>query len=105
MSRNSQAGTTLMETVMAMAIMSVMMFAAMTATSTALRQTTLNADRQFATQKAIGMLEELRALVQVENGTTITVLDNYDDGTGNKPFLTTQKITDPAAPVSGNRQI
>jgi len=36
-------------------------------------------DRAFATQKAIQMMEELRALVEgaeVQNGNTINVLDN-----------------------------
>ena len=69
-----------------------------------MQRTRDNVNRQFATQKAISMLEELRALIQTQSGTTTIVLDDYDNGVTNVTLLTTQlNVTDPAHPASGNR--
>jgi hypothetical protein len=66
-----------------------------------------NMNKQFAMQKAVSMLEELRALVQVEGqGNNAAVLDSFDDGVTNQTILTTQKnILQPGEPASGNRKI
>ena len=104
--KHSQRGMTLVEVLVSIAIVAVILAMASVMTSTALRGTQDNVNRQFATQKAMSMLEELRALIQTQSGTTTIVLDDYDDGTTNQPLLTTQRgITDPAHPTSGNKRV
>ncbi|MGQ0645891.1 MAG: type IV pilus modification PilV family protein [Elusimicrobiota bacterium] len=60
-------------------------------------------NKAFAAEKASQMMEELRSLVESSGAAGISVLDDYDDGTANKPVLTTESsVTDPAHPLSGN---
>ena len=102
--RASQRGMTLAEALAAIAIVGIIIAFSTGVVTQALRRTQDNLNKQFATQKAISMLEELRALVQTESGATEVVLDDFDDGTTNQVLLTTQSgITDPAHPTSGNR--
>lgn len=95
---------TLPEVLVALAIVAIILAFSSTMITTALRGTQDNINKQFATQKAISMLEELRAVVQSESGATAVVLDDYDDGTTNQLFLTTQKVADPSDPASGNKK-
>jgi prepilin-type N-terminal cleavage/methylation domain-containing protein len=100
----NQRGMTLAEALAAMAIVGIIIGFSTTMVTTVLRGTQDNLNKQFATQKAISILEELRALVQTESAATEVVLDDFDDGTTNQVLLTTQTgITDPAHPTSGNR--
>lgn len=104
--RRNQRGMTLVEALVALAIVATVVGSTATLVSRTLRGTRDNINRQFAAQKAISILEELRALIQIEDGATTVVLDDYDDGTTSQPLLTTQKgITDPAHPASGNAKI
>ncbi|HEV7766763.1 MAG TPA: hypothetical protein VGQ76_17315, partial [Thermoanaerobaculia bacterium] len=108
--RKTQNGMSLAEVLVGLAILSIMILTTITATTTALRLTKNNVNKEFATQKAISMLEELRSLVQTASGSTLTFLDAYDDGTENKFILTTQNQikekeedkTQPADLISGN---
>ena len=101
-----QSGMTLVEALVAMAIVGVIVISSTRLVATAMRATRDNLNRQFATQKAISMLEELRALIQTQSGATTIVLDDYDNGVTSIPLLTTQlNVTDPAHPTSGNRPI
>lgn len=101
--KRRQRGMTLVEVLVSLAIVAVIVAFSTTMVSTVLRGTQDNINKQFATQKAMSMLEELRALIQTQSGTTTIVLDDYDDGTTNQPVLTTQRsITNPADPASGN---
>ncbi|HYI11420.1 MAG TPA: prepilin-type N-terminal cleavage/methylation domain-containing protein [Thermoanaerobaculia bacterium] len=101
--RRTERGMSLIEVLVALAILAVIVGFSARMTNMAMRGTRDNVNKQFATQKAISMLEELRALIQTQSGTTTIVLDNYDDGTTNQPLLTTQLgVTDPAAASSGN---
>ncbi|HEX7809698.1 MAG TPA: hypothetical protein VF608_13260, partial [Thermoanaerobaculia bacterium] len=94
---------TLVEVLVSLAIVAVIIAFTTSMVSTVLRGTQDNINKLFATQKAVSMLEELRALIQTQSGTTTIVLDDYDDGTTNRTVLTTQRtITDPADPASGN---
>jgi type II secretory pathway pseudopilin PulG len=94
----------LVEVLVALAILAIIITFSTTMISTALRGTQDNINKQFATQKAVSMLEELRALVQTDSGATAVVLDDYDDGTINQTILTTRDgVTNPADPASGNR--
>jgi hypothetical protein len=95
----------LAEALVALAIVGVIVVFSTTMISTALRGTQDNINKQLATQKAVSMLEELRALVQTDSGATAVVLDDYDDGTSNQTLLTTRSgVTDPSDPASGNTQ-
>jgi type II secretory pathway pseudopilin PulG len=112
--RKSQRGMSLAEVLVGLMILSVMILTTVTTTSTALSLTKNNVNKEFATQKAISMLEELRAVVQAQVGARVTVLDAYDDGTQNKFILTTQgqfpdttqtptpPVTQPEDLISGN---
>lgn len=104
MHRKNQEGMTLAEVLMAVALVAVMIFATMTLTSTSITATKNNMDKQFATQKAIAMLEELKALVQVNTGTQITVLDQYNKSSYLARLTTkgNEETDDPGAPISGN---
>ena len=103
--RTNQRGMTLAEVLVALAIVAIIVTFSSSMITTALRGTQDNINKQYATQKAISMLEELRALVQTDSGATAVVLDDYDDGTTNQLLLTTRRgLTDPADPASGNKQ-
>jgi len=66
--------------------------------------TKANKEKDFATQKAIQIVNELRAYVQGGGETHADMLDNYDDGIVSLPVLTTQKgVTEPADPLSENQ--
>lgn len=103
---NRQRGMSLAETLVAMGILAIIIGFSTTMISTALRGTQDNINKQFATQKAVSMLEELRALVQTDSGATAVVLDDYDDGTTNQTLLTTRGgISNPSDPASGNKKV
>ena len=105
MSRHAQRGMTLAEALVSIAITGMFVVVSTSMLTTAHRGTQDNINKQFATQKAISMLEELRSLVQSGSGTNAVVLDQFDDGVTNRMLLTTQStITDPASPASGNTQ-
>jgi len=105
--RKSERGMTLAEVLVSLAIVSVIVVFSGRMLSVAYRGTQINMNKQFATQKALSMLEELKALVQSEgDGANGSVLDSYDDGTTNQTILTTQSgVTKPDAPVSGNTDL
>ena len=107
MSRNdSQRGMSLAEALVAMGIVAIIVAFSTTMITTALRGTQDNINKQFATQKAVSMLEELRALIQTESGAAVVLLDDYDNGTTNVTKLTTRDdVTDPADPSSGNKRV
>jgi type II secretory pathway pseudopilin PulG len=88
--RNNERGMSLAEVLAGLAILSTLIVATLTVTTTALHQTKNNINKEFGTQKAISMLEELRSLVQASNANTLTFLDAFDDGTKNQVVLTTQ---------------
>jgi type II secretory pathway pseudopilin PulG len=101
--RREQRGMTLAETLVALGIVSGIIIMSSRMLTTAYRGTQDNINKQFATQKAVSMLEELRSLIQSQSATNAVVLDQFDDGVVNQPLLTTQAvITDPGDPASGN---
>ncbi len=95
---------TLVEVLVGIGILAVLIFASVSLTTSALHMTRMNLDRQFATEKAISILEELKSVAQnsaASNG-SIVVLDQYDDGTNTRDELTIQTGALPADPISGN---
>ncbi len=105
----SQAGFSLVELLIAVGIMAGLASTVMMARSYMAKQTVATSDKAYATQKAIQMFEELKALVNGSE-TSINLLDNYSDGTGYNAVLTTDKTVDtglasanPANSLSGNK--
>ena len=104
--KTKQRGLTLVEVLVSLGILGTIILFSVTMGTTAMRTTQNNSNKQFATQKAVAMMEELRALVQTVEGANAIVLDDFDDGTTNQTVLTTRKdVTDPADPASGNTRI
>lgn len=105
MRRHPQSGITLLEMLIALVMLSISMMAAVYFISASFQGTKHNSDKDFAIQKAIGILEEMKSLVEVNNGQDVTLLDDYDDGITFDPILTIQDgVTDPKHPASGNFQ-
>ncbi len=104
MHRNER-GMTLAEVLVSIGILAILIFATVAVTSVAMNSTRRNMDKQFAVQKAIGILEELKAVAQGANSQGgVVILDQYDDGAvTTNPLLTIQANTTPGAPVSGNQ--
>jgi hypothetical protein len=105
--KSRQHGLSFAEVLMSIAIIGVLIYGVVTVTSTGLQHSKTNTDRQFAIQKALSMLEELKALVQVSQGGAITVLDNFNDQNLFRDRLTTVgAIADPAdEDISGNTRL
>lgn len=102
--KRTERGMTLAEALVSLAIISTIVVFSGRMLTAAYRGTQDNMNRQFAVQKAMSMLEELKSVVQTE--TASSALDSFDDGTVDQPVLTTQSgVTDPAAPSSGNRMM
>src|SRR5690242_18913743 len=98
--KRHEAGMTLVEALVAMAIVGVIVISSTRLVTAARPRTRDNLTRQFATQKATSLLEELRALIQTQSGTTTVVRAAYDTGVTNVSLLTTQlNVTGPADPV------
>ena len=110
--RQHELGMTLAEVMVALAIVGIMIFASTVVTTQAHLMTRANSDKEFATQKAISIIEEMKALVQVNANGNITSLDTFDDGANTNPILTIQgthlEVGDPTVPtqpgdsISGN---
>lgn len=106
----NQRGYTLVELAIATLILGTLASSVMMARTFMAKQTVATNDQAYASEKAIQMYEELRALVG-GNEEGVKILDNYDSGSGYDPILTTDKTVDtglasanPADPLSGNRQ-
>lgn len=113
-----QKGFSLVEVMIASAILSGVVVGAMTMQNITFNRTIANNDKAFATQKAMQMFEELRAYVQANRETDIAKLQNFSDGSSYNHILTTEKreisggtgnialdLTNPADPLSGNQKI
>ncbi|HET9869827.1 MAG TPA: prepilin-type N-terminal cleavage/methylation domain-containing protein, partial [bacterium] len=99
--RLGQRGVSLVELVIAVAIMATMASSVILARGLMAKQTVRTDDRAFATQKAIQMFGELKSLVSGSE-TGVQILDNYSDGTYYNTVLTTDKNVDTSPPGSGN---
>ena len=102
--RRSERGMTLLEMLVAVTILGLSMIAAAYFVSASYHGTKHNNDKSIATQRSISILEELKSLVEINNGgQDVTLLDDYDDGITYNPILTTETgIADPSHPTSGN---
>jgi prepilin-type N-terminal cleavage/methylation domain-containing protein len=102
-----QKGMSFAEVLVTLAILGILILASYTLTSGSQQLTKINMDRQFATQKAISIMEELRSVAQAAVGPAAIVLDQYDDGTNTPNLLTIQlaPTDNPAHKLSGNFQM
>jgi prepilin-type N-terminal cleavage/methylation domain-containing protein len=103
----SQKGMSLIEVLIALLLSSIVVLAAVTFISTSFTNTTRNKDKDFATQKAIAMLEELKAILEDQKNDA-SLLDAYDDGPlkvypeSESADLTIRDVVSPLDPPSGN---
>lgn len=96
----NQKGMTLVEVLMSLLLVSLIVFATVTFISAAYRSTAHNQEKEFATQKAISILDELKSFV--ENKTDAgALLDDFNEN-DDTPVLTTQAAAAPDDPVSSN---
>ncbi len=105
----NQTGYTLIEMAIATVVMAVMATTVILANRFVNKQAVANADRTFASEKAIQMYEELRALVSGNEQLGVGVLDNYSDFSNYNYVLTTDtsvntglSTANPGDPISGN---
>ncbi len=99
----AQRGSGLIEFIVAVGILTICLLSATVYISSTVQGTRQNVDKDFAIQKAISILEELKGIFEGKTGGDATLLDGYDDGTETYPILTIQDgLTDPGHPASGN---
>ncbi len=94
--RNRQRGLSLIEILLAAAMVALASLTAVTYVTRGAQHTQWTRDKVFARQKAMAMLAELRAHVDGGAGGVAADLDGYDDGAGYEPSLTI--AADPATP-------
>jgi hypothetical protein len=114
MKKLNAKGVSLVELMIASAILAVMTTTVIQTRYFMAKQTERNSEKAFATEKAIQMEEELRAIVN-NNSSNVTILDAYADSvtlngtvpvTVFNPVLTTdQSVTSPLDSLSGNTAI
>ncbi|HEY5038683.1 MAG TPA: prepilin-type N-terminal cleavage/methylation domain-containing protein, partial [bacterium] len=111
MKRLNQSGYNLVELIIAVGILATLASTVMVARTFMAKQTVRTNDKAYATQKAIQMFEELKALVNGGEKQGVNVLDQYSDGSAFNNVLTTDKNVDvfpvanakPDDPLSGNK--
>lgn len=96
----NQKGMTLIEVLMSLLLVSLIVFATVTFISAAYRSTAHNQEKEFATQKAISILDELKSFVENKQGAG-ALLDDFNESS-DSPVLTTQQLAAPDDPVSSN---
>ena len=96
-------GFTIVEVLIAMALLVIFMLPLFKIQQfMSLHSTRIN-EQAYATQKAVQMMEELRALVSGSEKMQVAVLDDYDNGATYSTILTTDRnVTDPASSPSNN---
>ncbi|MFH0887961.1 MAG: hypothetical protein V1871_01985 [Planctomycetota bacterium] len=101
----AEAGFSFLELIISMSIITIVLVAGIQFITTSQNVMVMNEDHAFAIQKAISMVNELRAYADGHESTGgAQVLDVFDDGIGTSPFLTIdQTIADPADIISGNK--
>jgi type II secretory pathway pseudopilin PulG len=99
--RINQKGMSMMEVIVSLLMVTLIMFAAIAFMTSSYQTTKNNQEKEFATQKAMSILDELKSFVE-DNAPGGLVLDDFDENSPT-PLLTVQTgITDPLNAVSGN---
>ncbi len=89
-------GFSLVELLVSLCILLFVIVASFSGQIGSLKTTQRSKDKVFATQKAIQIMEELRALVQGGGESSLETLDTKDDKSIFNPVLTTEYIKPPA---------
>ena len=99
-----QSGVSLLEVIIAMCVVSVVIVMSIHFIVGTQTSVIMNQDRSFAIQKALTMMNELRAYAQSnEDAGGSSTLDVFDDGVGTSGLLTIDStVLDPANIMSGN---
>ena len=85
---SKQRGVSLIETLIALLLITIAMMTVLVYAFTAMQSTRHNKDKNFAIQKAIAILEEMKGVVERNDGDAGAVLDGYDNGATTSPTLT-----------------
>ncbi|HSE39204.1 MAG TPA: hypothetical protein VLH08_00440, partial [Acidobacteriota bacterium] len=97
----NQKGMSMPEVIVSLLMVTLIMFAAIAFMTSSYQSTKNNQEKEFATQKAMSILDELKSFVE-DNAPGGLVLDDFDDNAPD-PVLTVQTgISNPLNPVSGN---
>ncbi len=96
----NQKGMTLVEVLVSLLLVSLVIFATVAFITGAFRSTAHNQEKEFATQKAISILDELKSFVEDKQGVG-SLLDDFNEPT-DSPVLTIQNGAVPDDPVSSN---
>lgn len=101
----AQSGLTLIEVMVAAAILLIVIVGFMAFQQAAIRSSDHVEDRAFAIARAVSMLEELEAYVEGGAESHAQMLDDFDDGSSVSPMLTTLEEADsPDDELSGNER-
>ena len=107
--RRPEHGFTLIDLMIAAVILVVATLLGVMHVTTSVRELVRSRESGFARQRAVSILAELRAYVEGDEGHAASELDEFDDGTGWSPTLTTTPdrtrasgLVDPDHPMSGN---
>ncbi|MCK6479732.1 MAG: hypothetical protein L6R43_06175 [Planctomycetes bacterium] len=107
--RRGEAGTSLVETLVGIALLSVVMSAVMVFVVTSWRYSQLNREKVYAYEKAVSILTEMQAYLETSGVEAASDLDSFDDSTNVQTSLTiTRDPSDPTQyvvpnhPASGN---
>jgi len=95
-------GFSLIEALVSLAILAIVVVAALRAVANMRNAAEAEEDRAFAIQRSISLLEEVRSIAQQGEEQDWAGLDRLDDGVYYNPILTTQDVTEPGNPLSGN---
>jgi type II secretory pathway pseudopilin PulG len=96
----NQKGMTLVEVLVSLLLVSLVIFATVAFITAAFRSTAHNQEKEFATQKAISILDELKSFVEDKQGVG-SLLDDFNEPT-DSPVLTIQNGAVPDDPISSN---
>lgn len=95
-----RSGISLIEVLVAMVVVAVVSLGFVSFQGAMVKANQNEKDRTFAMQKAIQMMEELKAKVAAD---AATVLDDYNNGdTSYSFYLTTESVSSPGDPLSDN---
>jgi len=104
--RADERGFTLLEVIVSILIIVIAMGATASYQLMSNHTMQISKDRVFGTQKAMQMIEELRAYTESGGERAMKLLDAFDDSTSYPHVLTTDTlVVSPGDPLSGNRRI
>jgi len=98
-------GFTLIEVIISLLVLGIVLVVIANYIAMTFNYTSSNQDIAFANVKANQILEELKSYIRKGEEKRAEYLDNFDDGTGYNPVLTTVKDATPTHILSGNSKL